>query len=29
MSALKAVQEATKIFIAKLITGMYYILVFV
>ena len=29
MFALKAVQEATEIFMAKLITGMYYILVLV
>jgi histone H3/H4 len=29
MSALKAVQEATEIFMAKLMTGMYYILVLV
>jgi hypothetical protein len=29
MSAFKAVQDATKIFIAKLITGMYYMLVLV
>jgi histone H3/H4 len=29
MSAFKAVQEATEIFIAKLMTGMYYMLVLV